>query len=145
MKTLIFDLDGTLVRLQPQLICIARVPFLRALRKRYDFALVTGSPKDEVLRTLAECELTQFFDREKIVTKDDVQGDKASGIPFFEIMRRLPGAAVMVGDSDGDEIGSRKAGIPFVRVQTTQTQKLQRKYLEEAVANAVSVLEGAKN
>ena len=141
MKTIIFDLDGTLVFLSPRLVCIANVILLTELRKRYDFALVTGSSKEEVLNALKGCGLTELFDPTLLVTRDDVSDDKASGAPFFEIKKRLTNQMVMIGDSVGDEIGSNKAAIPFVKVKSADELELQRASFEESVSQAVHILE----
>lgn len=139
MKTLIFDLDGTLVTLSPTLTCIADVARLRELRTRYAFALVTGSSKEEVRVALETFDLVSLFDPHLIITADDVAGDKASGAPFFEIRKRIIGDCIMIGDSSGDEIGSNKAGISFVKVLTPELN--QRAQLQKTIEDATRILE----
>ena len=141
MKTLIFDLDGTLVNLKPNLVCVADVDYLADLRKKYDFALVTGSPKVEVTTALEKCGLTGLFHERNIITHDDIRDSKASGAPFFEIKKRLKSNMVMIGDSDGDEIGTSKAGIPFVRVEACDLLEAQKAKLIESIRRAIELLD----
>lgn len=141
MKTLIFDLDGTLVQLKPILVCFADLEQLSKLRKQYNFALVTGSTKAEVGLALKQTKLKKLFDNAYIVTFEDTKSDKASGLPFLEIKKRITGPAVMIGDSVGDEVGSQKAGIPFVRVIATINESEQKRNLQTAIENAILVLE----
>ena len=140
MKTIIFDLDGTLVRLAPTLACIAEKTQLAELRKEYNFALVTGSPRAELEDVLKTCELREFFDDGAIVTCEEVGSDKSSGVPFEKIRERITGACVMIGDSDSDEVGSGKTGIPFVKVGTMQTLDAQKLELVAAIQEARNTL-----
>ncbi len=140
MKTLIFDLDGTLVQLKPTLICLANKKKLAALRTKYNFALASGSPRDEVVWALAETGLETLFDWRYVVTVEDTNSQKASGKPFQEIKKRLSGKMVMIGDSDADEKGAKIAGLPFIRVASgTETEK-QRTALTIAINEAINAL-----
>jgi len=131
MKTIAFDLDGTLVNLKPVLTCIADMSALKALRSKYNFALVSGSSRAEVEWALQETGLAPLFDTAYVVSKDDAQGNKASGEPFRELQRRVEGQVVMIGDSDSDEAGTTVAEIPFVRVKDS---------LQSAITEAVEKL-----
>lgn len=140
MKNLIFDLDGTLVQLTPALVLVADVEELRSLKERYTFALVSGSPREEILYALKETGLAPLFSEALIVAKEDASGDKASGLPFLEMRKRISGAMIMIGDSAGDEQGSAKADIPFVRVPVEDSLEKQKAALAAAIARAVALL-----
>lgn len=140
MKTIIFDLDGTLVRLQPQLVLIADVYQLTSLRKSYAFALVSGGKKREVLDALDKTGLRFLFEDALIVTFEDTNQEKASGEPFREIQQRLQGNMVMIGDSESDALGTKVAELSFVKVPTYQDLQEQRKALAAAIGQALHLL-----
>ncbi len=140
MKTLIFDLDGTLVRLQPSLVCIVDKTLLDGLRTQYNLALISGGTKEEVFTALNTTGLREYFDDGNIVTFDDTHQEKATGEPFREIKRRLDGDMVMIGDSDGDESGARAAGMLCVRVPLCRTMEEQKMALVAAIDLAVKQL-----
>lgn len=137
MKTIIFDLDGTLVDLSPKLTCIADLKELEELRRKYNFALVSGGNRVEVISALAQTGLAPLFNDDLIVSREDTDGDKVSGEPFREILRRLKDQVVMVGDSDADEIGTKTENIPFVRVKTASTLVEKRNNLKVAIQQAL--------
>ncbi len=141
MKTIVFDLDGTLVRLQPTTALIADLPQLTQLRETFNFALVTGSSRAETEKALNETGLSALLDRQYTVTADDVNGTKSSGLPFQEIKKRLQGPMIMIGDSESDEIGCGKVGIPFVKVPAIAAITDQKNAFSEAVRSAVKMLE----
>ncbi len=140
MKTLIFDLEGTLVQLAPTLVCFADITELTLLRKHYNFALVTGSTRIEVEWALAHTNLAPLFNSAYIVSVEDTQSEKASGKPFQEIQQRLKGSMVMIGDSTGDETGSALANLPFVRITAFPTPEEQRQELRDAIREAEALL-----
>lgn len=144
MKTLIFDLDGTLVQLKPQLVCFADINQLTTLRKQYNFALVSGSPKAEVEWALKETGLKKLFDGTYIVALEDTNSEKASGKPFQEIQKRLQGSMVMIGDSASDEAGSKIAGLPFIRVKPYATFTKQQQALQGAIRQAEAIIHQAE-
>lgn len=141
MQTIVFDLDGTLLRLRPESVLIADIKRLQALQSNYRLAIVSGGTREEVLQALEETDLRRFFADKHIVTFEDTNQEKSSGEPFREILRRLPRPMVMIGDSDGDEIGTRIAEIPFVRVETYQAVQAQKAALERAIQMAVKLFE----
>jgi phosphoglycolate phosphatase-like HAD superfamily hydrolase len=140
MKTIIFDLDGTLVRLQPAIISIADIETLKILSQKYNLALVSGSPNEEIKTALTQTGLSAFLESDYIVGKEDSTGDKASGIPFENMKSRLTGTYVMIGDSPSDEEGCRVARIPFVKVNTCSTIQEQKEELARAITEAVRLL-----
>lgn len=143
MKTLIFDLDGTLVRLKPRRVCLVKKDELAALRATYNFALVSGSTRKEVFQSLAKTGLWRFFDKASIVTLEDTNSKKVSGKPFREIKKRLTGTMVMIGDSDSDRKGAKIARLPFVRVRSYTDLTKQRAALTTAIRKARETLDEA--
>ncbi len=141
MKTIIFDLDGTLVQLKPNLVCFADVGALAQLRKRYNFALVSGSRKTEIMWALNQTGLRSLFDDNFIVALEDTNIEKSSGKPFQEMRNRLQGEMVMLGDSPSDEAGSAIAGLPFVKVKTCSSATEQRDELAKAIILAQEIIE----
>ncbi len=141
MKTLIFDLDGTLIQLQSDFVCFADVDQLTLLRQQYNFALVSGSSRAEVLWALEKTRLLPLFNERLVIGFEDTQSEKASGKPFQKIRERLEGDAVMIGDSLSDEIGSAIAGILFVKIETRQTVQEQRNELISAIGRGMAILD----
>lgn len=140
MKTIIFDLDGTLVLLSPILTLIADPDALQTLRERYTFALVSGSTRAEITNALKETGLAPLFNEALIVSKEDTTGGKASGEPFQEMQNRLTGTFVMLGDSDGDEAGTKIIAMPFVRVRSYSSLDEQKASFTRALEDAVTLL-----
>lgn len=136
MKTLVFDLDGTLVYLAPTLVCIADVQYLQTLTDTYQLALVSGSPREEVEYALTTTGMDALFPKSLRVCKEDTNGDKASGEPFQEIQSRLQGSMIMIGDSNGDESGTTRAGMAFVRVPSCTSLTDQKEALTQAITEA---------
>ncbi len=140
MKTIIFDLDGTLINVGSPLTIIADPDQLQELKEQYNFALVTGSPREEALSGLREAGLSDLFDQKYMVFCEEVGADKSSGKPFSEILYRLGGASVMIGDSDSDETGSRVVGLRFARVERSASLQDQKQKLKDAIGVAVALL-----
>ncbi len=140
MKTLIFDLDGTLVRLGSSLICFADADQLTLLRQKYNFALVSGSTGSEIERALKETGLRALFDDTYIIAAEDTEGSKSSGEPFREIQKRLQGNMVMIGDSTADEQGCEISGLNFIRVQNQASTQEQKEELGSAINQALRLL-----
>ncbi len=133
MKTIIFDLDGTLVDLIPS--TTTKEPEVRprtsrqqleSLRKRYSFALVTGSCRQEALYTLDQMAWTDLFDQNLIICADDIPAEKKTGIPFSTI-KQCTDVFCVIGDSEIHDLGgARRAGLKCILVKT-------KKELEQAL------------
>jgi len=134
MKTIIFDLDGTLVRLKPKFASLCDRKTLLKLSDKYELALVTGSTRKEALSALRRVKILDLFKPNKIVTYDEVLYEKKSGKPFFEIKKRIELPAIMIGDSDGDEIGSQKATFDFIKVEQSKGKIQQSQNLLKAIS-----------
>jgi len=139
-KIILFDLDGTLVRFTPQFGCIADINQLHALKRDYDFALVSGGLKREVLAALDKANLRQFFDDAHIVTFEDTGQEKSTGEPFREIQRRMQRDMVMIGDSESDAEGTKRVGMFFVKVATHKDLRKQQAELSMAIQKAIKLL-----
>lgn len=142
MKTIILDLDGTLVDLASKNKRSFVTPNqLEILARSYRIGLITGSTKQETFYILKKLELLSYFDSHLIVVFEDTKSLKETGKPFFEMKRRLGDVPVVfIGDSINDEIGSRKAGIQFIRVQKANIFSDQRKNLRDAIHEAINLL-----
>lgn len=143
--TILFDLDGTLVRLEQRIQAIAQPTDLRALSSRYTLGLVTGSAMDEVEQALCATKLRSFFPLElaglaPIITADQVAAPKNTGLPFLAAKALATKPMVFIGDSDNDVLGATKAEIPYVLVQTYKTLSQQRVAFRQALAEAESLL-----
>lgn len=140
MKTIIFDLDGTVVDLS-QGLCFADVKQLRKLCRKYRLALVTGASRKETLEALRRFGLDNFFQAEFIITKDEVSASKATGAPFRKIKKILNGPAIFIGDSKNDICGCRKARLPSILAQKSRNTKLQKANFRKALFRAIDKLE----
>lgn len=152
MKTIIFDLDGTLIdlasprRIAKQLYgaspkCFADIRQLKNLCQKYRFALVTGASRTETLGALRRFGLDNFFQAEFIITKDEVSALKATGAPFRKIKKIIDGPAIFIGDSQGDLLGSNKAGLSYILVKKGQDIKQQKINFKMALSRAIDRLD----
>ena len=135
MKTIIFDLDGTLVDLvpakyfkrQPKVIQRISKTELEQLRKRYCFSLVTGSCRKEALYALQQMGWTDLFDQKLILCADDIPAEKKTGIPF-SVIKQQADVICIIGDSEIDRLGAKRANIDCIIVKTkTDLQKALQK------------------
>ena len=122
MKTIIFDLDGTLIDLKTGE-CFLCPEDLQALTDTFQFALVTGASFDEVESALATLEMTRFFPRERVVCKEDTVGGKDTGKPFLKAVQEVGDNAIVIGDSWKDEKGSLVAGLKCLKVSQDLSTK----------------------
>ena len=137
VKTIIFDLDGTLVQLKPEFQSFVDKEKLIKLSRDYELAIITGATRTETKSALKRAGINMFFNERFIVTSDDVSASKSTGESFRELLRRIRGNVIMIGDSDSDETGASVAGIPFIRVNTTTTVLKQKANLSRAISIAV--------
>lgn len=137
---IIFDLDGTLARIQDPIIPLVDANTLVTLSKKYTLCIVTGSTRAELIDALSVIGAKNIFSDTLCITATEIPEAKASGVPFIEIKKRIVGPTVMIGDSDGDEIGSKLANIPCVRVERGNTVDAQKESLLKAIGYAERIL-----
>lgn len=146
MRTLIFDIDGTLTdmgpieaisgRLSPaefadyaqsgRLPLPARYPiidFILANRANYNFVYATGGLKREADYALAKLGIFELFDIQRSLSIDTFPDFKSTGWPFLEIMKTYPHAMVIT-DSQSDVEGAIRAGLPYQVVRPNAQFKL---------------------
>lgn len=142
MKTIIFDLDGTLCRLKTplerSLVFLSR-DMLEDLSS-FQFALVTGGIREEAEYILEKAGVRDLFLDDLILTRDDSFGEKKTGEPFREILRRVNGKAIVVGDSEADRLGAEQAGLTCILVRKMIRDELQKEALQEAIETACQEL-----
>jgi len=159
-KVIIFDFDGTLIDQKAatrSFLCgrerIVPLPqaayisssLMRKLASRYRLGIVTGSPDREVIPVMASLNMLYFFDARLIITADDIAAPKKTGKSFVELVNRLYGSRVVfIGDSANDEIGSRIAGVPFIRVRNARGFQEHCEMLSRAIGQAIEILEWNK-
>jgi phosphoglycolate phosphatase-like HAD superfamily hydrolase len=145
MAILFLDLAGTLVDLdayqrgQAEDLCFL-TPSLYKELKTVDCVLVTASPQVQVHAVMKLTGLDQVIAWKALITAEQGGDQKASGEPFKEYLSIHHDKAIHVGDSNVDEEGARKVGIPFVRVSKEKTFSLQREALTKAVTEALRYL-----
>lgn len=137
--TIIFDLEGTLIdsssSATPHMFISEKT--LQELQSSYQLALVTGASKEHVQEVFQKTFLGEYFSWDFVVTRDDVPEPKATGKPFLFLLEKdALKPYVLLGDSEGDRLGSAIAHIPFIYVDTAQ-MLLQKEtgleiYIDEA-------------
>lgn len=142
MNTLIFDLDGTLADLVESLeaspIFLSR-KMLEGLQG-VQFAVVTGGTRREVAFVLDSANVRDLFDPYLIITRDDPFGEKKTGGPFKELLRRIDGEAMVIGDSEADLLGSRCAGLACILLDKKLTEGERVADLASAIQRAYQAL-----
>lgn len=141
MKTLAFDLHGTLAHVSDDSTLIADIELLTKLKKKYSLALITGCTRQEATKALQQTGLDVLFDADMIVLCEESGGEKDTGKPFEEIRRRVLGPVVMIGDRPSDLSGSALAGIPCIIVESKENLTDQKSALLQAIDTAVQLLE----
>lgn len=100
---------------------------LKALAPRFKLAIISNSPRNEVMHLLHRFGLTDYFPEERIFTAQHTS-EKKPHIPLFKTAIRTlnmsPRQVVMVGNSwKHDVCGATKAGLDAVWVQSGSTAK----------------------
>ena len=136
-KTIIFDLEGTLVDVAGE--SISRVFIeeadLKQLLVGYEVGIVTGATRAQLEFVLANTFLGAYFNGNNTVSIDECSEAKATGKPFQILLDRgFAVPVVIVGDSEGDKLGAESLGVDFVNVNTPEliAENTFFKYLEEA-------------
>jgi len=142
-KTIIFDLDGTLVDLSsyPEIELLADAELLRRLKPVYNFAIVTGGTTEETIFALEKTGIINLFDKGLIVTADIVSESKKTGASFLEIIKRINGRAIVIGDSDSDRIGAEKARLPLILLRRQADINTQRNEFTKVLKRAAQILD----
>lgn len=141
--TIIFDLEGTLVAYGKTsiLTILITVDLLAKLSKEYELAIVTGATREQLEDVLQSSFLGLYFENELTITKNEVFDAKATGKPFQALLDKdISRPTVVIGDSEGDRIGSAAVGVPFVLVNTAKLLSHDVS-MEAYVENAVKQLE----
>lgn len=149
MAILFLDLAGTLVDLDAYLhgqatnLCFVESSLYSEL-KTVDCVLVTASPEAQVEKVLRLTGLDEAIAWQAIIAAEQGGNQKASGEPFRDYLSVYNDNAIHVGDSDADEEGAMRAGIPFVRVFKKESYDLQGQELTRAIREAMHILLGGK-
>ncbi len=116
MKTIFFDLDGTLTELKesPKLRLLIGADIIERLSSQYQLGLITASKTEETLFALRILGIQKYFQPALIFTADTCPYPKKNGRPFILAKQRASEVVAMIGDSESDRIGSKKANIPFI-------------------------------
>jgi len=138
-EVIIFDLEGTLVDIAGRTFSTVFIKeaSVVALAQRYELAIVTGASRAQLEYVLEHTFLGRYFGFENTVTKDEVSEPKKTGLPFQYFLEKRPSTkSVILGDSQGDKLGSEILNIPFVQVNTLQLcndSELMEQYIQEAM------------
>jgi phosphoglycolate phosphatase-like HAD superfamily hydrolase len=135
--TIIFDLEGTLVDVGGKSFSKVFVEEseLKHLETEYALGIVTGATRAQLEYVLQKTFLNKYFSTQNTVTKDECLEAKATGKPFQTLLDRgYSRPVVIIGDSEGDELGARALNVGFVRVNTPELMITNdfSKYLKEA-------------
>lgn len=100
---------------------------LRALAPRYKLAIISNSPRSEVIHLLERFGLQSYFPEERIFTAHH-PGEKKPGMQLFKTAIRtlalMPRHILMVGNSwKHDVCGATKAGLDAVWIQSGSTSR----------------------
>ncbi|MBL7069078.1 MAG: HAD family phosphatase [Candidatus Omnitrophica bacterium] len=104
-------------------------PLIRALKKRgLKLALVTGTPRKEVIRILPRRLYTLF---DVVIPSDEVRHGKPHPEPFLKALKALktsPKETIVIENSPNGIIAAKKANMKVIAIETS----LSRRYLKEA-------------
>jgi phosphoglycolate phosphatase-like HAD superfamily hydrolase len=135
--TIIFDLEGTLVDIGGESLSKVFVEEneLEQLETEYELGIVTGATRVQLEYVLEKTFLKNYFNTRNTVSKDDCSEVKATGKPFQILLDRgYSRPVVIIGDSEGDQLGAEVLNVGFVRVNTPELMITNdfSKYLKEA-------------
>lgn len=140
MKTIIFDIDGTLTDMQPiEKLALSDEAFYKLLRRdklpvpkkyplidwiiknknNYKFVYATGGKKSETEYALEKLKILKYFDLENSISKTNCRFAKNTGIPFRKIKSKF-NDCIVITDSESDCRGATIAEIPFRLVVSKQ-------------------------
>lgn len=137
--TIIFDLEGTLVDVGGESLSQVFITedMLDDLAKEYNLAIVTGASRAQLEYVLRSTFLNRYFVEKNTVTKDEVPAKKETGEPFDVLIQMdLQKPMVVIGDSEGDQLGAKATNLPFVQVNTPALStdvSVMREYLKTAI------------
>lgn len=137
--TIIFDLEGTLVNVggEPLSRVFIEEKELKQLATEYELSIVTGATRVQLEYVLSSTFLGAYFDANNTISKDECSEDKATGKPFQTLLDRgFSTPVVIIGDSEGDRLGSEILMVPFVDIKTAKLQNevgAMDTYIEEAL------------
>ena len=104
-------------------------PLIRALKRRgLKLALVTGTPRKEVIRILPRRLYTLF---DVVIPSDEVRRGKPHPEPFLKALKALktsPKETIVIENSPNGIIAAKKANMKVIAIETS----LSRRYLKEA-------------
>jgi len=136
MKTIIFDIDGTLTNMKPiEKLSLSDKAFYGLLKKeqlpipkkyplvnwiiknknKYRFIYATGGKKIETEYVLKKLNILNYFDLKNSMSKTNCSFSKKTGVPFKKIKSKFDDC-ILITDSKNDCLGAKIAGIPFILV-----------------------------
>ncbi len=121
--TIIFDLEGTLVDIGGESLSKVFVEEneLEQLKTEYELGIVTGATRAQLEYVLEKTFLKKYFNTQNTVSKDECLEVKATGKPFQILLDRgYSRPVVIIGDSEGDQLGAEVLNVGFVRVDTLE-------------------------
>jgi len=121
--TIIFDLEGTLVDVGGELLSqvFVKEKELEQLDREYKLGIVTGATRVQLEYVLQKTFLNKYFSIQNTVSKDECLEAKATGKPFQTLLDKgYPRPVVIIGDSDGDQLGAEVLNVGFVKVNASE-------------------------
>lgn len=142
MKTIIFDIDGTLTNMEPiekltllsdenfynlykekKLPIPEKYPLVNWIiknRKKYNFVYATAGTKLQTEYALKKLKILKYFDIDNSISKTNCKLPKITGVPF-QIIKRKYSDCILVTDSDNDCLGAKKVDIEFIKYKHSNT------------------------
>lgn len=127
MKTIIFDIDGTLTEMRPlenrlvtqrtfKPVQYPLVEWIKKNKDKYSYVYATGGQRSETECALKKLGIIHYFDLKNSISKTNCRFSKKTGIPFKKILKKYPNSMVIT-DTQADCLGARKAGIQSVLIK----------------------------